>query len=87
LQNIQASKPDGRYVICSNGGDIITSLLAFLAGANGLEIPPKLEVSLGGGPADLRRGNVYTVVLDGIKAELRQRIASPEFPQAAPVRT
>lgn len=86
LQRMQAGMPNGRFVICSNGGDIITSLLTFLAGANGLEVPPKLEVSLGGGPADLRRGNVYTVVLDDGKVALHQRVAAQDFPQAVPAR-
>jgi len=35
LQRIAAGKPDGRFVICSVGGDIITSLVAFVAGMNG----------------------------------------------------
>jgi hypothetical protein len=82
LRRMQAVKPDGRFVICAVGGDIITSLAAFVAGMNGLPIPPKLEVSIGPAGSDLRRGNVYTVVLDGDKATLRQHEASPDFPQA-----
>ena len=86
LRKIQAGLPNGRFVICSNGGDIISSLLAFLAGTRGLEVPAQLEVSLGGGTADLRRGNVSTVVLDGDEVILRQRVAAPDFPQALPAR-
>jgi Histidine phosphatase superfamily (branch 1) len=86
LLRIQAGNPDGRFVICSNGGDIITSLMAFVAGTNGLPIPPKLEVSIGPAGADLRRGNIYTVILDGNKATFKQRVASADFPQAIPSR-
>jgi hypothetical protein len=82
LRTIMASRPDGRFVICSNGGDIITSLMAFIAGANGQAIPPKLEVSIGPGGADLRRGNIYTVILTDDSVALEQRQASAEFPQA-----
>ena len=82
LLRMAAGRPDGRFVICSVGGDIITSLAAFVAGLNGQPIPPKLEVSIGPVGSDLRRGNVYTIVLDGDKAALKQREASPDFPQA-----
>ena len=82
LQRIQAGMPDGRFVICSVGGDIITSLIALIAGMNGLPTPPKLEVSIGPAGSDLRRGNVYTVVLNGKAATTKQRVASPDFPQA-----
>ena len=82
LQRIQAGNPDGRFVICSVGGDIITSLIALVAGMNGVPTPPKLEVSIGPAGSDLRRGNVYTVVLDGNGATFSQREASANFPQA-----
>jgi hypothetical protein len=82
LQRIAAGKPDGRFVICSVGGDIITSLVAFVAGMNGSPTPPKLEVSIGPAGSDLRRGNVYTIVLDGNGATFSQREASSAFPQA-----
>jgi hypothetical protein len=84
LRRIQAGNPEGRFVLCSNGGDIITSLMAFVAGINGLPIPPKLEVSIGPAGSDLRRGNIYTVMITGDKATSRQREASPDFPQAIP---
>ena len=84
VMKIQAAGPNGRYVICSNGGDIINSLMAFYAGVNGQANPPKLEVGLGGGPANIRRGNVYTVVIDGASAKISQREASPDFPQTTP---
>ena len=78
------------YELRNSKGEVIEtstsgSLMTYLHGNE--EIPPKLEVSIGAAGSDLRRGNFYTVVLDGDKATTRQREASPDFPQAvsAPV--
>jgi hypothetical protein len=84
LQRIQTANPDGRYVLCSNGGDIITSLMAFIAGKNGQPIPPKLEVSIGPAGSDLRRGNIYSVAMSPDSITFEQKEALPEFPQAVP---
>jgi broad specificity phosphatase PhoE len=81
LMRIQQTAPNGRHVICSNGGDIINAIMAFYAGAGGQALPERLEVNLGGGPGDIRRGNVYTLKLDGQNATLSLRPASADFPQ------
>src|SRR5215218_677758 len=57
LQAIRQVVPDGRAVLCSYG-DIVPALLAFLSGANDIEMPPRLD----------KKGALYTVVLDGDKA-------------------
>lgn len=84
MVKMSEAKPDGRFVVCANGGDIITSLTAFAAGRNGQPIPPKLEVSIGPAGSDLRRGNIYTLIIDGDKVSTKQREASADFPQAVP---
>ena len=84
LERIRARNPEGRFAICSSGGGVVPSLLAFLAGKYELEIPPMLEIKLGEAPGSLRRGNVYTVILDGDNVAIRWREATPEFPQIAP---
>jgi broad specificity phosphatase PhoE len=70
LTNMHEAVPDGgRAVLCSYG-DIVPALLAFLSGANGLDMPPRLD----------KKGAVYTVVFDGDKASLSHRDASEGFP-------
>jgi 8-oxo-dGTP diphosphatase len=69
LHGIHSTLPDGRAVLCSYG-DIVPALLAFLSGAHGLEMPPRLD----------KKGAVYTVVLDGYKASIAHRDASDGFP-------
>ena len=69
LREIQTKHPNGHAVLCSYG-DIVPALLAFVAGANNLEMPPKLDA----------KGVVYTMVIDGDKASLAGRDASPGFP-------
>ena len=56
-------------MLCSYG-DIVPALLAFLSGANGIEMPPRLD----------KKGALYTVVLDGDKASISHRDASEGFP-------
>jgi 8-oxo-dGTP diphosphatase len=70
LQKIRSALPDGsRAVLCSYG-DIVPALLAFLSGANAIEMPPRLD----------KKGALYTVVLDGDKASITHRDASEDFP-------
>jgi len=69
LHAIQGALPNGRAVLCSYG-DIVPALLAFLSGANGIEMPPRLD----------KKGALYTVVLDGDKASISHRDASAGFP-------
>ena len=69
LREIQRQVPNGRAVLCSYG-DIVPALLSFLAGANGLEMPAKMDA----------KGCVYTVVIDGDRATLAGREASAGFP-------
>lgn len=69
LHAIHASLPDGRAVLCSYG-DIVPALLAFLSGANAIEMPPRLD----------KKGALYTVVFDGDKASITHRDASAGFP-------
>jgi len=72
LDRIGTTLPNGRVVICSNGGDIVPGLMAYLAGrAKQSPIPKKL---------DSLRGGVYEVVFEGEKAMVSQREASPDFP-------
>lgn len=59
----------GRGVICS-GGDIIPLFLAFLSGAYGAEMPPRVN----------RRGSVYTVVVSDERATLKSREPAADFP-------
>jgi 8-oxo-dGTP diphosphatase len=70
LREIQATLPNGRAVLCSYG-DIVPALMAFLAGASGIDMPPRNN----------NKGAVFTVVLDGDKAVLKGSDASPDFPQ------
>jgi 8-oxo-dGTP diphosphatase len=70
LLDMRRALPDGsRAVICSYG-DIVPALLAFLAGANGIDMPPRLD----------KKGALYTVVFDGEGALLSHRDASQGFP-------
>ena len=69
LQDIRKALPEGRAVLCSYG-DIVPALLAFLSGAYGVEMPPRLD----------KKGALYTVVLDGDKASITHRDASDGFP-------
>ena len=70
LSNMREALPDGsRAVLCSYG-DIVPALLAFLSGANGIEMPPRLD----------KKGALYTVVFDGDKATISHRDASEGFP-------
>ena len=70
LMNMREALPDGsRAVLCSYG-DIVPALLAFLSGANGIEMPPRLD----------KKGALYTVMFDGNKATLSHRDASQDFP-------
>jgi 8-oxo-dGTP diphosphatase len=69
LSEIRAQVPDGRAVLCSYG-DIIPTVLAFLAGAHDLEMPARVS----------NRGGVYTITWDGERVSLGSREASPDFP-------
>jgi 8-oxo-dGTP diphosphatase len=69
LNEIKRQIPDGRAVLCSYG-DIVPALLSFVAGAHGLNMPPKYDA----------RGVVYTLVVDGDEASLSGRDASAGFP-------
>ncbi len=69
LNEIKRQIPNGRAVLCSYG-DIVPALLSFIAGAHGLDMPPKLDA----------RGAVYTLVVDGDKASLAGRDAQKGFP-------
>jgi broad specificity phosphatase PhoE len=60
----------GRAVLCSYG-DIVPALLAFLAGANGDEMPAKTS----------KKGAIYTVELEDGRARLSLKEPSPDFPQ------
>ena len=70
LRQIQAKVPEGRAVLCSYG-DIVPALMAFLAGANGTQMPARNN----------KKGAVFTVVLDGDKATLSGSDAPADFPQ------
>ncbi|HWO73672.1 MAG TPA: phosphoglycerate mutase family protein [Dehalococcoidia bacterium] len=70
LREIAAQVPNGRAVLCSYG-DIVPALMAFLAGANGAEMPPRNN----------KKGAVFTIVVDGEKATLQGKDAPPDFPQ------
>jgi hypothetical protein len=77
IQKIRSAIPNGRVVVCSNGGDIVPALAAFLAGSSAAEIPPRLERAPGGG---VRRGGIYTFVLTDSGASVSARPASADFP-------
>ena len=72
LEKIRSATSEGRVVICSNGGDIVSSLMAFLAGSSGAPMPEKRQESV--------RGAVYKAVFDGDRVTVSQREASPDFP-------
>lgn len=71
LEEIEQQVPDGgRAVLCSYG-DIVPALLAFLAGASGVEMPAKTN----------KKGAVYTVKLQDGHASLSLSEPSTTFPQ------
>ena len=70
LLDIRDALPDGsRAVLCSYG-DIVPALLAFVAGANGTAMPPRLD----------KKGALYAIALDGDVATIAHRDASEGFP-------
>ena len=70
LRQLYQQVPEGRAVLCSYG-DIVPALLAFLAGANGQEMPPR----------DNSKGAIFSITFDGEKATVQGRAPSPGFPQ------
>jgi len=69
FNEIKRQIPNGHAVLCSYG-DIVPALLSFIAGAHGLDMPPKLDA----------KGAIYTLVMDGDKASLSGRDAPAGFP-------
>jgi probable phosphoglycerate mutase len=72
LERIRKTVPEGRVVICANGGDIVPALMAYLAGTRGSPVPGRLK-SL--------RGGVYKAVFDGDQVTISEREASSDFPE------
>ena len=70
LDEIRRRVPEGRVALCSNGGNIVTALLAFIAGRQGLDLPPRL------GP----RGTLFTIVMDGEDFRLEHKSPPAAFP-------
>jgi hypothetical protein len=69
LQAILGRESLRRAVLCSYG-DIVPVFLAFLAGAYGVEVPPRSNA----------RGFLYSVELRGARAKLSSRPAPAGFP-------
>lgn len=71
LEAIRRDVPEGRVVICSNGGDIVPGLIAYLAGNSGSELV---------GKAKTLRGSVYKAVFEQDTVHVSLREASSDFP-------
>jgi 8-oxo-dGTP diphosphatase len=70
LKQVQSElSEDGRAVLCSYG-DIVPALLAFLAGAHGIEMPARNN----------KKGAIYTVTIDGDSASLSLAAPPEGFP-------
>lgn len=69
LRLIRAVIPRGRVAVCSHG-DVVPALVAFLAGAHRLTLPPPHN----------RRGGWYTVTLDGERVSIEHREPLADFP-------
>ena len=66
LQDIYATVPDGRAVLCTTG-DVVPPLLATLGEAWGVPVPPR----------DTRRGVIFTITYDGSTGTLASRETLP----------